>query len=279
MKYIGVTFCLALLIFMAVAAPIDAAIGFGRGFGGIDFEGTGTITHMQQPPLFEEFGTANCTEHFGTDFTRTCRKAVDTTLLGNNIVRAEHVRITSFSGPGFTVRFGCSTCGTSVFVGFFDTIPSSGGRLTLAKEAELQALIDQFGAESLRIAVSLSGTDVSIFSSVRAVGLDIKPGGSQNSFNPRSRGLIAIAILTTPTFDASQVDETSLRFGVTGHEASPHHTVLNDVDHDGDTDLVVFFRRQDTGIDCDTLFTYISGETSTGQAIAGTDSVSIAGCH
>jgi hypothetical protein len=278
MRYIT-AFGIGLLVFIVAVAPSHAAISFSRGFGGIDFEGTGTITHMQQPPLFEEYGVTNCTPHFDFDFTRRCNQAVDTTLLGNDIVRAEHVRITSFSGPGFSVRFGCSTCGVPVTVGFFDTIQSSGGRLSAAKEAELQSMLDLFGAKVVRIAVSLSGTDVSISSSVRAVGLDLKPGGAENSFNPRSRGMIGIAILTTPTFDASLIDETSLRFGVTGHEATAHHAVLEDVDNDGDMDLLVFFRSQTTNIDCDTLFTYLSGETSTGQAIAGTDSVAIVGCR
>lgn len=91
--------------------------------------------------------------------------------------------------------------------------------------------------------------------------------------------MIVIAILTTPRFDASSVDITSLRFGVTGQEAIPHHVAVDDVDFDGDLDLLVFFRSQATDINCGTLFTYISGKTLTGHAIAGTDSVAVVGCR
>jgi hypothetical protein len=279
MKYFTrITFCLGLFALTAGTAPTYAAVNVG-GFGAIDFEGTGTITHMQLPPLFEVYGNP-CTEHFGTDFTRTCKQPLDMSLLGNDIVRAEHFRIELFNNPFLSsLRFGCPNCGTPVSVGIPDLVFQPGGAsLSTQKTLQVQTLIDQFGASSVRMSLSFSGGFISIFSSVRAVGLDIKPGG-ENSFNPRSRGVIGISILTTQSFNASSVDVTSLRFGVTGQEASPHHAVLEDVDGDGDTDLLVFFRSQDTDIDCDTLFTYLSGETLTGQAIAGTDSIAVVGCH
>ena len=272
---IRVLFCIGLLVFIAGTAPTYAVLRVSGTSGGIDFGGTGTITHMQQPPIFKVYGDPNCIPHRATspnDFTTECLQ-VDTSLLGNDIVRAEHVRISELGG---LVRFGCPTCETFVTVGSSHVI---GGKLSDAKVAELQALIDQFGAKSIRMAISVSGGTVDISSSVKAVGLDIKPDGSQNSFNPRSRGVIAVAILTSQSFDASSVDMTSLRFGVTGAEATPHHVVLDDVDDDGDTDLLVFFRGPDTEVDCDTLFTYISGKTFTGQPIAGTDSVAVVGCH
>lgn len=280
-RVIRVTFCIGLLALICEAQQVSAAISLSGQAGGIDFAGSGTITHMQQPPLFEVFGDPSCTPHSGTDFSRTCQAALDTSLLGNSIVRAEHVRITSFSGVvGFySVVFGCAGCGNSVFVNTIDIFNGpGGGRLPAAKEAALQSLIDQVGAHTVRMSVSISGGNVTVSSSVRAIGLDIKPGG-ENSFNPRSRGVIGIAILTTQSFNASSVDVNSLRFGVTGQETPALRAVLDDVDSDGDSDLLVFFRAQDTGINCDTLFTYISGETLTGQAIAGTDSIAVVGCH
>ena len=97
--------------------------------------------------------------------------------------------------------------------------------------------------------------------------------------NARSRGVIPVAILTTEDFDATSLDVTSLRFGITGEEAAAVRAVLDDVDNDGDIDLVAFFHSPDTGIDCDTLFTYLSGTTLTGLDIAAIDSVNIVGCH
>jgi len=45
------------------------------------------------------------------------------------------------------------------------------------------------------------------------VSCDIKPGSDPNSINPKSKGVIPVAILTTPDFDASTVDPTSVMFG------------------------------------------------------------------
>jgi len=185
----------------------------------------------------------------------------------------------------FSLRFGCSACSTSVFVPIFEMIVVPGGpfnpvlRLPDDKAAALQSLIDQHGAGSIHISVSLSSGLVFLFSSVRAVDMDIKPGNSPNTMNLRSRGVIPIALLSTPGFDATTIDVDSLRFGATGTEVAAVRGVFEDVDDDGDIDLLVFFRGQDTGIDCETLFTYISGSTLTGESIAGTDSVAVVACH
>jgi hypothetical protein len=66
----------------------------------------------------------------------------------------------------------------------------------------------------------------------------------------------AVAILTTPAFDAVTVDPLSVALGPAGaHEAHGRgHT--DDVDADGDLDLVLHSRTQETG--CDTVTTEYS---------------------
>jgi hypothetical protein len=110
------------------------------------------------------------------------------------------------------------------------------------------------------------------------VAIDIKPGSFPNSINPRSRGVIPVAILTTPSFDATTVDPTTVRFGRTGSEATPVQSALEDVDGDGDTDLILHFNTQDTGIVCGDTAASLTGETLSGQAIVGTDSIKTVGC-
>ena len=44
------------------------------------------------------------------------------------------------------------------------------------------------------------------------ISIDIKPGSFPDSINPRSKGVIPVAILTTDTFDATTVDSATVRF-------------------------------------------------------------------
>jgi hypothetical protein len=110
------------------------------------------------------------------------------------------------------------------------------------------------------------------------VAIDIKPGGSPNSINPGSNGNIPVAVLTTDSFDASSVDPSTVRFGLTGEEAAPLRSSLEDVDGDGDLDLVLHFATQQTGILCGGSSARLTGQTFDGQQIEGSDSVKTVGC-
>ena len=48
--------------------------------------------------------------------------------------------------------------------------------------------------------------------------IDIKPGSDPNAINPRSKGFISVAILTTEGFDAQSVDPSTIAFGPDGAE-------------------------------------------------------------
>lgn len=105
------------------------------------------------------------------------------------------------------------------------------------------------------------------------VVIDIKPGSFPNSINPRSQGVIPVAILTTGTFDAAAVDAATVRFGATGTEAVPRHAALKDVDGDGDINMILHFDTQSTGIWCGDTAALLTGETDDGQAFEGSDSI------
>lgn len=109
--------------------------------------------------------------------------------------------------------------------------------------------------------------------------IDIKPEGVPNSINPRSNGVIPVAILTHAEFAASSVDPATVRFGATGTEAAAVHSALEDVDGDGDVDMILHFRTQDTAIACGATMASLTGRTFGGQVIQGSDSVVTRGCR
>jgi len=103
--------------------------------------------------------------------------------------------------------------------------------------------------------------------------IDIKPGSYPNSVNPRNRGKIPVAILTTQTFDATTVDPLSVKFGPNGALEAHGRGHYEDFDGDGDTDLVLHFSTQFTGIQCGDTKASLTGETYDGQKIIGSDSI------
>jgi len=70
-----------------------------------------------------------------------------------------------------------------------------------------------------------------------------------------------------------------VRFGITGTEATSQSATVEDVDGDGDTDLLLHFRTQNTGIACGDALVFLGGETFSGQAIEASDSIRTVGCR
>jgi PKD repeat protein len=92
------------------------------------------------------------------------------------------------------------------------------------------------------------GLVLTVTQPVVAISIDVKPGDSRNSISltdPTS-ALIPVAVLTTPTFDARLISAASARLGRTAVSMRKNGTLyasLEDVDHDGDLDLVLQFDR------------------------------------
>jgi len=117
------------------------------------------------------------------------------------------------------------------------------------------------------------------------VEIDIKPETASNTLNLSSRGVIPVALLTTNPrmgdpvdFDAREVDVASLSFGPAGATVEHREGHVEDVDGDGDLDVIVHFRIQETGISCGDTEATLTGATNAGRAIEGIDKLRTVGC-
>lgn len=108
------------------------------------------------------------------------------------------------------------------------------------------------------------------------VNIDIAPKRDPNRINPE-HGRLAVAVLTQETFDATQVDSETVRFGPDEAEAIRDRIV--DIDRDGDEDLLLYFQIEDTGIACGDTEATLSGETFEGVPVSGTNSIVTIGCR
>jgi hypothetical protein len=115
----------------------------------------------------------------------------------------------------------------------------------------------------------------------QAVDIDINPGSDANTVNcTQPNVLIPVAILTTDAFDATSVDHTTVLFA----GASESHINKKsgqplrheeDVDQDGDRDLIFHFRLGNTALTCVATQATLTGRTFDGAAIQGSDNVSM----
>lgn len=105
----------------------------------------------------------------------------------------------------------------------------------------------------------------------RIVDIDIRPGSYPNSINLKSKGVLPVAILSNPFFDAKNVIINSVLFA----GAKPLRGNYEDVDSDGDFDLILHFDTQLLNLTpSDTEATLIT-QLKNSTLIKGTDSIRI----
>ncbi len=117
------------------------------------------------------------------------------------------------------------------------------------------------------------------------VRIDIKPGSYPNRINLSSQGVVPVAVLTTPDFEASQftpemahlTDANSpMTQGCMG--ALAVRWTLDDVNRDGHPDLVFFFNTQDLDLNTSSTAASLMAHGVYGSTILhimGTDSVKV----
>ena len=123
------------------------------------------------------------------------------------------------------------------------------------------------------------------FETVIQAVVDVKPGSDPSAVNPRSRGVIPLALLSTQTasgdpltFDATTVAPLTVRFGPDGASEAHGRGHVEDADGDGDLDLVLHFRTRDTGIQCGDTEAPLTGQTFDGHLLDTSGALQTVGC-
>ena len=105
---------------------------------------------------------------------------------------------------------------------------------------------------------------------MKEVRIDIKPDSDKNPVNCKAKNsVIPVSVLTTEDFDATTIDSTTVLF----KNARPIHKQRHeeDVDGDGDIDLVLHFRLDETSLTCDSREVTLIGRTLNGDMFTGAD--------
>jgi hypothetical protein len=104
--------------------------------------------------------------------------------------------------------------------------------------------------------------------SIQHINVEIKPGsGELAPINPKARGNVPVALLSSAEFDALTVNQESLTFGATGKESSllRCNKEATDVNGDGKLDLVCHFDNQAASFDQGDLEGIVMGTFGTSK--------------
>jgi len=172
-----------------------------------------------------------------------------------------------FPAGGFPSGMATNPAGTLLFTGNDQAI----GVLSIANDGTLTAVPGSpFSAaqplSSLKSLAAFPSKTCEI-----PVDIDVKPGGSRNRINLGSKGVVAVAVLSSPSFNPGNVMVDTVR--ISG--ASPVKFTYKDVNSDGVADLVLHFHTQDLHLTASSTEVTLTAKLRNGRSITGTDSVRI----
>jgi len=107
---------------------------------------------------------------------------------------------------------------------------------------------------------------------VQYINIDIKPGNAEPApINPKAKGVVPVALLSSYEFNALDADLSTLTFGATGDERSFRRCGKEgeDVNGDGRPDLVCHFENEAAGFVRGDLAGVVKGKTKSGKSFEG----------
>ena len=282
---------------LLVSVQVNAELISNGGFE--EPSGIGTYIHRNGGQLtgWTLFSTYRGTVHFDTDYAPVSEgsQAVQIEVPGDWISQS----FATVVGQEYSVSFDLSAFGeyggytgcnpycdsllgvtvgsaSEVFTGSSETYVMHNLLFTAISSASTLKFENLYYGDSWGNYPHLDNVSVTPFPT--PVTIDIKPGSDPNAVNPKSKGVIPVAVLGSTDFDATQVDFTTVTFGPDG--ASPvHDGHVEDVNDDGFPDMVFHFKTQETGIVCGDTEATLNGEIFDGTPFTGTDAVKTVGCE
>ena len=110
------------------------------------------------------------------------------------------------------------------------------------------------------------------------IAIDVKPGSAENPVQPGGSGTLPVALLSSAAFDARWADAPTVLLGGAGIARLPDgsfQAALQDVDADGDLDVVAHFSLADIAIAPDATEVVLTGRTLAGVPFRGRDAVRV----
>jgi len=110
------------------------------------------------------------------------------------------------------------------------------------------------------------------------ITIQIKGEGGPNPINLGSHGKVPVVVLSTETFDATTLVLSSIRFAGAPVQARNNGTLMasfEDGNGDGRPDLVLHFATQSLALSPSSTSATLTGLTTNGRCVSGTDSVKI----
>lgn len=147
-------------------------------------------------------------------------------------------------------------------------------------EVTLDGVLQQIVVQAVAGEVAIDGMPLAVGDTwkLRSVAIDVQPGGQRGCLNSDGNGVIPVAILGMPDFDASGIDPSSVALAgqfvrVVGNGRELAH--LEDVNDDGIEDLVVQIDDSEAVYGAGAGSATLTGETFDGVRIIGADEICV----
>lgn len=130
-----------------------------------------------------------------------------------------------------------------------------------------------FGSTTTSVSdYTLNISGITAASRTKQINIEVKPGNDKlTRLNPRSKGVIPVAIMGSASFDVSGIKQSSLSFGASGNEKSLSkcQSVRRDINKDGYADQLCHFSNRSTNFQSGAIEGILKGKTSNGVNFEG----------